>query len=307
MKIKPVKGIYCLIILTILFLTTCGKDEMPESMKYTTGRLDTDPPCNYAVFSDNGNTDYNSVIYYFHGNGGNELSWQYVYADIIKYWNEEKKLFPVVVTITFGEKWILIPKNSSVKSGYLEYFVNSFIPYIENEYKLDIKERYILGQSMGGHSAAQLIFRYPETFSKAAIISPAIYPISIYSDDEEINKLIMEIRQKTARFRQSVKMYVFGIDVLKENVYTMFNGLKKYMPTDEDWAKTNIIENMKKPSSDGSPEIYISCGNNDEFGFFIGARDLYDKAVSQSYHAVWDLLEGGHNIRNNKAIAEFFN
>jgi enterochelin esterase-like enzyme len=65
----------------------------------------------------------------------------------------------------------------AMNSKYLEFFMQELIPKIESEYPIDQQSgsRAIMGNSMGGLTAAYFAFARPEVFGMAGIQSPAFY------------------------------------------------------------------------------------------------------------------------------------
>ncbi len=276
-----------------------------ENYTITNYKIDSPVPFSFTIYRHNNNSDDNTILYYLHGRGGNDRTWLRSHGDMMYYWEKNRKRMPIVIGISLGERWVLVPKNRSEKSGLLEYFLGTVMPRVEETAGHDVKRRYIMGISMGAHNAAQLVFRHPEMFQKAAIISPSIYPCSIHSDDETINRFCLKARESNSGFRTLVNYYVFRKDTIGNNIKMMINAQREHTPDQASWEKANIVGNMKMPPEENIPSIYISCGNKDELGFNYGSGELAEKARSLSYPVKLSILKGGHSVMDKKEIADF--
>ncbi|TNF07993.1 MAG: alpha/beta hydrolase [Bacillota bacterium] len=56
---------------------------------------------------------------------------------------------------------------------YAEFVVQKVIPHIENNYRINAKQRYIAGSSMGAYISMYIISKYPNIFAGAGIFSLA--------------------------------------------------------------------------------------------------------------------------------------
>ena len=99
-------------------------------------------------------------------------------------------------------------------------------------------------------------------------------------------------------------------NLLIGNVSTFF-GPFTFVGKRANWsyvAHSRIITANLPPSNSDSnkPDIYISCGDHDENGFYYGSIDLAKKAISIGYPVEWRSLKGGHMVMNEMEITEFF-
>lgn len=124
-------------------------------------------------------------------------------------WNVDEKLdslkAPVIVVgIEHGnEKRIneLTPfKNEKYGGGnadnYLDFIVKTLKPYIDTNYrtKPKAKNTIIMGSSLGGLVSYYAILKYPETFGKAGVFSPAFwFSNDIYTLTEQTPKIKTKI------------------------------------------------------------------------------------------------------------------
>lgn len=290
-----------------IFMTGCSNDDTITGYSGESCRVNSQLPYTYTIYRDLHGCDCSTVLYYFHGKGGNAATWFDSNKDIISEWRKTGKPSPVVVGISFGERWLLIPKNPvKEKSGYLELFVNKIMPHIEKQLGISVSHRYVMGFSMGGANAAQLIFRYPELFEKGILVAPNIFPISIFSDPAIIDEFARSENSRIPGLRHWIEYNIFKNDRLKDSVYMHFEKFKKeHIPDSETWDKTDILLNMKKPPSGKTIKIFISCGDSDYNGFYPGARKLAETADSYGYEITWRPFKGGHEVRNKRDIAAF--
>lgn len=115
------------------------------------------------------------VLYLLHGHGGNETSW--MASGEIKYMidslilkNSIRKI--AIVMPDGGNSWY-VDGNEKMESA----IIKDLIPEIENTYSFssDAKLRSIGGMSAGGYGSLRLVLKYPQLFSNAILMSPAIY------------------------------------------------------------------------------------------------------------------------------------
>ncbi len=299
------KYIRIILISWVILLSGCNKEAM-DNYSVTNHKIDGPIPYSFTVYKHKSRSDENTVLYYLHGSGGNDQTWGRSLNKLKQRWEKNKKPVPIVIGISLGPRWVLVPKNRSARSGLLEYFLETIIPGVEKTEGCDVKRRYIMGISMGAHNAAQLVFRHPELFQKAALVSPSIYPFSLYSDDETIDLFCRTAREHHSSVRNKIKYRIFKKDTVCDNIKGMVMTQRNHTPDQTSWEKANIIGNMKKPTLTNLPLIYISCGNNDEHGFYYGSRSLAEKARSLSYGVTLSILKGGHESIDEKEIADFF-
>lgn len=77
-------------------------------------------------------------------------------------------------------------KNNPSSGGsakFIDFIGNELEPYIDSEYKTN-KTKTIIGQSLGGLLATEILFKKPDLFNKYIIISP-----SLWWDDESLLKI----------------------------------------------------------------------------------------------------------------------
>lgn len=129
-----------------------------------------------------------------------------------------------------GEKRIdeLTPyKNEKYGGGnglnYINFIKNTLKPHIDINYRTlsDSKNTTIFGSSLGGLISFYAAVKFPKTFGKAGIFSPAFW----------VNKEVFELIQETEINKDSRFFFLIGTeegeDVVND-VETMVDQLKKY-------------------------------------------------------------------------------
>jgi len=291
----------------LLFAVSCDKEDelVLSNYTYTKHQINLSRPVQYAIYRDQLNSDDSRVIYYFHGAGGNELTWLDTHKKIISEWQKRGTPIPIVVGLSFGYRILLIPSiEGNENSGYLEYFVEQVIPTIESSLPSPVMTRDVMGFSNGGINAAQVFFRYPELFNKAVILSPAIYTVSPFND-EEIHHLIMRERARRPKIKVFIKELLTGETYLENAIIgRVNNGKLKYFTDPESWDKSNLLLHMERPVTTQN-QVYFACGSLDGGGFFSGTEDLVQSAKGLGYNVIWKPFKGGHLIVNQDDIANF--
>ena len=95
-------------------------------------------------------------------------------------------------------------KKTYPTTGHSENFISflekELIPYIGKEYKTD-SSRTIIGQSLGGLLATEILLKKPTLFNKYIIVSP-----SLWWDDASLLKLESDLMKK--EFTQKTDIYI---------------------------------------------------------------------------------------------------
>jgi putative tributyrin esterase len=204
------------------------------------------------------------ILYYLHGLGDNEQTlvrsggW-----DIIEHLRETHQIGEfLVVTPDAGHSFYINSRDG--RERYEDFFIQEFIPAIEQRYRaLGTRAgRGISGTSMGGYGALRFAFRYPNLFVSVSAHMAALA-------EELPDHLISGFGEGLDAFGQP-----FNAAFWKENTpYTLFRRSKGL----------------------GDLKIYFDCGEQDDFGFFAGARSLHEllqkRGVAHEYH----LYPGRHN------------
>jgi len=231
------------------------------------------------------------LLYYLHGKGGNKRGWtdRHNFTAVIQdRWEGGGKQAPVVVAISFGKFWLLSEKNPSKDSGLLDFIVDYAMPYIEQK-KLGgkIGARQLIGESMGGFNASQLVLKHPELFSRAALVCPALGSLSPYDG------------------KQAVEDYIKRTGARRFNVEVVLRLLKAVFPDDASWQTASPLGIGKTLLGSKTPPLHVSCGAKDEYGFFEGAQAFATLARDKGVDTRWEPLSGGHCAADPAALAAF--
>lgn len=245
------------------------------------------------------------VLYYFHGRGGNSHTWEKDLKPIRDRWRSTGAAAPVVVCVSFGERFLLAPKNSLAQSGLLEVFLDRVMPEIESNLKTPVRERSVMGLSMGGYSAAQVLFRKPGLFKRGILVQPAITPVSPYGPQDEIDRYVKLTRKRTVNLKNAVRYYLLQSDFARINVNIIFETSMLYYPDRKTWEEASPLRLITTLKGKELPGLYISCGDKDEFGLYEGSKKLAEAAGRQGLQVVWHPDKGNHTAIDIPAIADF--
>jgi len=299
------KLLFLILPLGILFMCSDQKASYHEDDLTSACYVYTSPiPWSYCETNTMGG-DPSHLLYYFHGKGGNEKTWLQSNRQIRARWREKGIAAPTVISITFGEKWLLAPKNANPKSGLLDFFWQVVLPRVESNRQHPVKKRSVMGVSMGGYNAAQLLFRRPGLFQKGVLVHPAITTVSPYAADWQIDEYTDTVRQRTKDLKYMIKSILHHTDQAKTNVEIIFETSKTFFPDNASWEESSPLRLIETITNPDRPSLFISCGTRDEFGLFAGAETLATKAREQNMNIIWQPLKGGHGIIDSVAVADF--
>lgn len=222
----------------------------------------------FTVFHmENENPD--NVVYFFHGAGGDHLTWIENGKRIRESWINSSIKPPVVVSVSFGEKWNLTPEHSEI-SSYLHLMKSEVFQFVETELG-PFKQISGIGVSMGGFNLLQAVIDNPDFFDKILLISPAVADLNPYPSEKELIKYVQNSNSLT--LKQKIKAFLTG-KTPTENIERILYYWKLLVPDNKQWDDINpFIQLPKKNRLPG--EIIITCGLNDAYGFFDGSKKLY--------------------------------
>lgn len=227
-----------------------------------------------------------TVAYYFHGGPGSAREWFEANADIYSEWQRTDSEAPIVVAISFAPEWILTQKNASPLSGLYQVFTEAVMPIVEsNLLKGAVDSRLLIGLSMGGYSAVQLLLRNPEKFQKVALLCPMLVNLSPDATDEEI---------KEFRARSRAPEW---------NPTRLMRLMQKVIPDRVTWGEESPFELASKLLWKKSPNVYLSYGEED--GFIDGIEEFAQIARTQKVSLEDSSVKGGHCTYNAKGVANF--
>lgn len=192
------------------------------------------------------------VIYLLHGYSGNYKQWNKI-MDAQKYADEYG--FIIVCPDGLFDSWYI---NSPAKKDcqYENFFFDELYPDIKSKYKVDDKNIFISGLSMGGHGALYLFIKKPELFTSAGSTSGGV-----------------KLRDFSAKY---------GLSNLLGN------------PSNEDkiWDEYSVVPNIYKLQNTNKPFIF-DCGSEDFF--YAYNNELKQKADEFKLKATYISQPGSHN------------
>jgi pimeloyl-ACP methyl ester carboxylesterase len=255
---------------------TCGAFEQPVHYEYCVNKV-------------RGSTNPD-VVYHLHGAGEDVHAWTANGPGraVNDSWRTSKTNAPVVVSISFGQAWLLASKNSSPTSGLYDVFVQAVLPNIEANVLHGVKGRRLLfGYSMGGYNGTQLFLKNPELFEKVVLACPALAKVSPFGTPEELEDYI----KRTGADRSLVQF--------------MLEIVKHFYPDGPSYLQDAPLEKADKQLGPTFPPLHLSCGDADGFGFYEGATIMRDIAQAHNVNLTWQSLKGPHCVMDPDSIAGF--
>jgi hypothetical protein len=192
-----------------------------------------------------------NILYYFHGIFGDKTSWEQDGLQIREIWEQAKKDPPTVVSISFGQVWLLNDKNSSRQSGKLEVVLNEVLPMIEAQLNAQTSRelRYLFGVSMGGFNVIQMVASRPELFKRVVLACPAITTITPFASKEEIDA------------------YTKRNHAEPDSVQLSLRVARAHFPDIETWNLASPLLISERIPLGISPKIFVTAVENDKYGF----------------------------------------
>ena len=229
------------------------------------------------------------VLYFFHGVNGSPRDWlQKLSLKKIRnfLWARSEASLPAVASVSFGNMYFLgIDKTKDL-------FLHKVMPHIENLIGGDIQKRLLMGVSMGGANVAQLILKEPQYFNGAVMICPAIINIHPWSSYDEVDDYIMQ----TGAWKFLIDRFITSNDLILEN----FKDFNHYN------TKANVYYLAPTNLGPQTPPLYISVGENDQFGFQQGSHFFADWAIRNGVPTTFHSYPGkGHCVLNAETIGKY--
>jgi hypothetical protein len=116
------------------------------------------------------------VLYFLHGMNENAEMWgqQGFFTEQLRaYWKAHGEAAPTVVSVSFGEVWLLGPKTTAPYGfGSFDLFTDKVMPMIEAKLGGIKGRRLLLGDSMGGFNSLQLGMKTDLFVKVAALCAP---------------------------------------------------------------------------------------------------------------------------------------
>ena len=254
-------------------------------------------PGGYCIHTPS-HTRSKNILYYFHGLGGSESTWQekwYYTSQIRNEWNKMHAEWPTVVSISFGPTWLLAEKNASPYSGLYDVITKQVIPQIEAQLNSKRGRRILMGESMGGFNTAQLALKW-NFFSRAAILCAPMSQVSPFSTPEEIQKYV-----ETTSAWQYYKDH--NVEELLSSVKEAVQLSRAIFPTPTDWSSGDPVALAAHPTN--KPELYVTDGYYDRFASFEATEVFNENLRKNRVPLEWHPLWGGHCTMDIPSLAKF--
>jgi S-formylglutathione hydrolase FrmB len=213
------------------------------------------------------------VLYFLHGLGDNEQTlFNSGGLTLIEDLRNRHKMGDFLIVAPEGRRSFYI--NSADRSvRYSDFFLQEFLPHIESEYRIRPGRagRAISGISMGGYGALRLAFAHPELFSAVSAQSAALMNESPQA---------LDAASRTGAPLAGVLGKVFGkpINVAHWNENSPFVLAKKN------------VTGLRKLA------VYFNCGQDDNYGFEIGAAALHDELQKEDVKHEYHAYPGDHSL-----------
>jgi len=154
------------------------------------------------------------LVFLLHGWAGSSYDWKVNY-DIQKLADKYKMI--IVLPDGYYDSWY-VNSNNKNDLQYETAFWKRVVPYIESKYRIDEKNRFITGLSMGGHGAISYYLKKAGYFRAAGAMS-GILDITKFSAKWGIKKRLGEYsKNKTAWERNSALHLLKNYKGKKENL-----------------------------------------------------------------------------------------
>lgn len=244
----------------------------------------------YCIYRTPGSNS-TDVLWFLHGRDGDEHSWETDthYANIRALWAaQDPTNIPIVIGVSFGGQWLLVSKLSKAASGMLQFFENSVVPEMENQAGFKNGRRLLLGESMGGFSAAQLLLSGNVRFDRVVLACPALAWISPYA---KMGDIVSWAEQNGVNLAIAISVVITA---------------RGDFASTEEWESASPMYLATDRLGPLTPPMLVSIGQQDTFGFYPGARDFATIAKQQSGSEVtWQPVPGPHCSFDETAAANF--
>ena len=209
------------------------------------------------------------VIFFLHGANENEKRWS-------TRGRTDLMLDQMITAGDIGEFIVAIPygansfyTNSINGDRWEDMITDEFIPLIESTTRAvgTRSGRAISGISMGGYGALKLAFKHPDLFTSVSAHSAMLI------DDFAA----VAVNMRRAQMFYSLFDQIFGVS--RDLAY---------------WEENNPLRIARATTDLDGLRIYFDCGTEDEYGFFLGARQLSDVLTAKDIEHEFHLYPGTH-------------
>ncbi|MEO7164292.1 MAG: alpha/beta hydrolase-fold protein, partial [Bdellovibrionia bacterium] len=213
---------------------------------------------------------------------------KYIPLELQKQWAQMGVGTPSVISISFGGFWLATSSGNYGFRGKLPSLSPSEFIKLESQLKLEsVEERWIYGDSMGGHNVWQLALRYPEFFSKVATscsaqmsVSPFQYPYQFGTYAAQSGGWVSWILGATALFRS-------------------------FYETEAIWLQESplaLLTDFKPPSS---THYMVMAVTDDVYGFTLPNRTIYEALYAKGALIDYSEVRASHCFLPVEPLAKF--
>ena len=193
------------------------------------------------------------VLYFLHGLGDNEQFFVHSGAwNLVEDMREKGQLKDFLIATPDARSTFYVDARDG-KERYEDFLLLEFFPYVEKHYRVTAgrANRAISGISMGGYGALYLAFRHPQLFSSVSAHSAALIV--------RLPTFLAGAQPNSPRAR-------------------VLGGAFGNPPDAVFWQEHSPIV-MARAANLARLHIYFDCGDQDDFGFEVGAIAL-DKIMN---------------------------
>lgn len=234
------------------------------------------------------NSDPGVVLYHLHGRDLDEHIWNdpTFYTELVKtQWSQAGLTPPTIVTVSFGREWVLAPRGQAKQTGLRERFLTRALPRIEQGLGGAPRTRLLLGESMGGFNAIQLLDS--GLFAKAAILCPIVYDLDY---PFTLAKAWGLVRQTGMEYKIALGFWWMMGD---------------YVRAAPDWQAISPLAIAAGLEAARAPRVYVSCGSRDQYGNFPGTLRFVEILRQRGVSVQWRPLYTRHCGVDVASLAEF--
>jgi hypothetical protein len=220
----------------------------------------------------------NNLLYYFSGVTNDERGWleQPYPKSLQKHWKKSGLSSPSVLNIAVGKIWFAVAKNSSANSGKLELIVNNMDSLESKFFPIAPQQRWIMGDSMGGHNMWQLVFSRPDHFSKVVSMCAAIMAKTPYMTEQELQEYTKLSGGNWISTKSAQELY------------------QAHYPSTEVWLQSNPLGRVLEARTPTRSKHLIISVPNDMFSFTPGSSALASLLTAQGESVERFIIPGGH-------------
>lgn len=280
-----------ILIILLLSISLPINSEGRDSMKWETYSREIDGlELNFSVFQMEGGNSKN-IVYYFHGAGGDHLTWIESGRTIRDSWIQQNILPPIVIGFSFGQTWNVTPENTP-NDPLMRIIKEEIFDFAESQYG-PFEQTEGIGISMGGFNLLQVFLDEPEFFDKMLYISPAIADLNPYAPNIEVAEYIKKSGALT--FKQRLKSYITGITPT-DNIDLILGFWKDLVSDYDQWKDIDPFYRLDNLLIPPEIDIVVACSGNDAFGFYQGSQELYSHFLGNGNNSRLYTIKGERHL-----------